>query len=88
MNLVDWKYTKRHGIEAKFDRFPNSMVIFRPVNHYYFVYNIRWSSLDEVVTRGNLENMELALNRALGMEKSYLKRTSCNHTLKKGFDIS
>ncbi len=73
---MKWEFTKRHGIKAQFDKLPNSIVIFRSINYYYFVYSIDWSENDQVVTRGDLEEMGLLMNRELGKEGEYLNRKS------------
>ncbi|MFC4799565.1 hypothetical protein ACFPA1_09365 [Neobacillus sp. GCM10023253] len=76
MNLLDYKFTWRYGIKAKFDRFPGSTVIFRPIKGYYYVYTVDWSVMDPVVTKADLEKMGLLINIELGLEKGYLNRKS------------
>ena len=76
MKLLDWVFTRRRGIKATFDKFPNSLVILRLINHYYFVYYVDWSKTDQIVTRVDFEEMGLLINRELGMEKRYLERKS------------
>ncbi|WP_243292608.1 hypothetical protein [Bacillus sp. FJAT-47783] len=76
MELLDWGYTRRYNIKAYFSKFPNSLVIFRQITDYYFVYQVKWSDLDPVVNREDLEEMELLINQVLGMEEAYLKRKS------------
>lgn len=75
MELLEWKYTKRRGIEATFNDLPHSKVIFRPVNHYYVVYHVIWSNLDPVVIRADLEEMESILNGELGIDRG-IRRNS------------
>ncbi|WP_210365197.1 hypothetical protein [Bacillus sp. REN3] len=75
MNLIRWSYTKRYNIKAKFDTFPNSAVLFRQIKNYYFVYSVKWSTMDSVVTKKDLEKMELLLNRELGTEDGYRHRS-------------
>lgn len=76
MNLIKWSYTKRYNIKAIYADFPNSAVIFRPINQYYFVYNINWSENDPPVTKENLEQMEQRLNDELGTGHFYRNRKS------------
>ncbi|MGM0847196.1 MAG: hypothetical protein ACQEUT_19745 [Bacillota bacterium] len=76
MELIRWSYSKRFNIKASFDRFPNSTVLFRKIKGYYFVYNVFWSSADPIVTRSDLIEMELLLNRDLGSEDEYINRRS------------
>ncbi|GIN20799.1 MAG TPA: hypothetical protein DEO65_15230 [Bacillus bacterium] len=74
MELIDWSYTRHYNIKARFEPFIHSDVIFRQIKDYYFVYTVRWSDIDPVVERGHLEEMEILMNRELGMEHSYFKR--------------
>jgi hypothetical protein len=71
MELTKWSYTKRDNIKALFDAYPNSVVIFRKIKNYYFVYTVQWSMSDPVVTKSALEDMEWLLNHELGMEEDY-----------------
>jgi len=79
MELLDWGYTRRYNIKAYFSKFPHSLVVFRQIKDYYFVYQVHWKELDPVVTRDDLEEMELLLNQELGLEKAYLNRKSRTH---------
>ena len=74
MELIKWSYTKRNNIKALFDEYPNSLVVFRRIKNYYFVYNVQWSIKDPVVTKNALGEMELLLNQEIGTEKEYLQR--------------
>ncbi|TCP25583.1 hypothetical protein EV207_12113 [Scopulibacillus darangshiensis] len=76
MQLLDWGYTWRRGIKARFDTFPHSVVTLRLINDYYFVYSVEWSEDDQVVTKADSEKMGLLINRELGMEREYLRRKS------------
>jgi hypothetical protein len=74
MKLTKWSYTKRYNIKGQFDAFPNSVVIFRKIKDYYFVYTINWSLIDPVVSKSDLQEMERLLNADLGTLESYYKR--------------
>lgn len=74
MNLLDWSYGRRYQIKAVFSKFPNSTVIFRSFPSYYFIYTVRWSEDDPVVTREDLKKMELILNDMLGLVENYQNR--------------
>lgn len=74
MELLHWSHTKKYNIMAMFNPFFHSKVIFRPIKDYYFVYTVHWSSSDPVVTRQDLETMEILMNRELETEQSYFKR--------------
>ncbi|SDN20588.1 hypothetical protein [Alkalicoccus daliensis] len=74
MNLLDWSYGRRYSIKAVFSKFPNSTVIFRSFPTYYFIYTVRWSEEDPVVTREDLKEMELQLNDMLGLLMNYQNR--------------
>lgn len=76
MKLLHWEFTKRRGIKAKFDYFPCSTAIFRPINHYYFIYNIQWEKSDPAATRSHLDEMEWLINKELGTQENYLERKS------------
>lgn len=71
MELIKWSYTKRYNIKGLFDAYPNSVVIFRKIKNYYFVYTVQWSMRDPVVTKTALEEMEWLLNRELGLAEDY-----------------
>jgi hypothetical protein len=74
MKLTNWSYTKRYNIKAQFDVFPNSVVIFRQIKDYYFVYTVNWSLSDPVVSKTSLEQMEWLLNKELDSLESYSRR--------------
>ena len=74
MELIKWSYTKRYNIKAQFNMYPNSLVVFRRIKNYYFVYTVQWSMKDPIVTKSVLEEMEWQLNRELGSEEDYRKR--------------
>jgi len=74
MKLTKWSYTKRYNIKALFDMYPNSLVLFRQIKNYYFVYSVQWSFKDPVVTKNALEEMELLLNQEIGTDKEYRQR--------------
>lgn len=74
MELLDWGYGRRYQIKAVFSKFPNSTVIFRSFPSYYFIYTVRWSEDDPVVTRKDLEDMELIINDMLGLLANYQNR--------------
>lgn len=81
MKLTKWSYTKRYNIKAQFDVFPNSVVIFRQIKDYYFVYTVNWSLTDPVVSKTALGEMEWLLNKELGTLESYnLRNFFQNHT--------
>lgn len=71
MELIKWSFTKRYNIKALFDEYPNSVVVFRKIKNYYFVYTVKWSMSDPVVTKSALEEMEWLLNHEMGMEEDY-----------------
>lgn len=81
MELLDWSYTKRYNVKAYFSKFPNSLVIFREIKDYYFVYQVKWSDLDPVVLRDDLEEMEILMNDQLGLKEAYMKRKSRVQTM-------
>ncbi|PLS16236.1 hypothetical protein CVD28_19415 [Bacillus sp. M6-12] len=78
MKLNRWAYARRNTIKATFDEFPNSLVIFRRVKYYYFVYNVEWSAMDPPVSRGKLEEMEWLINNELDHAENYRNRKFFN----------
>ncbi|MEK4027109.1 MULTISPECIES: hypothetical protein [Bacillaceae] len=76
MKLKRWTYSRRYNIKAVFDKFPNSNVIFRTINQFYFIYIVNWSEKDPVVTREDLEQMEKLLNEEMGTALFYRYRKS------------
>ena len=72
--MIYWEYAKWGRVKARFDKFPNSTVIFRLIKPYYFVYTVEWSETDHVITRMDLEKAELLINRELGLEGELLNR--------------
>lgn len=79
MKLTKWSYTKRYNIKAHFDEFPNSVVVFRQIKDYYFVYTVNWSINDPIVKKSSLEEMEWLLNKELGTEEGYRLRKVFRH---------
>lgn len=76
VKLKRWAYSRRYNIKAVFDKFPNSNVIFRTINQFYFIYIVNWSEKDPVVTRLDLERMEKLLNEEMGTSLFYRQRKS------------
>ncbi|RFU70936.1 hypothetical protein D0469_03020 [Peribacillus saganii] len=74
MKLKTWSFARRNTIKAIFDEFPNSLVIFRRVKYYYFVYTVDWSAIDPPVSRDNLEEMEWLINKELDHSENYRNR--------------
>lgn len=74
MKLIKWSYKKRNNIKAQFDVFPYSLVLFRKIKNYYFVYTVQWSDKDPVITKTELEEMEIILNQEIGADKEYQQR--------------
>ncbi|OCA90772.1 hypothetical protein A8F94_02535 [Bacillus sp. FJAT-27225] len=74
MRLVKWSFTKRYNIKGIFDTHPNSLVIFRQIKDYYFIYTVKWDITDPPVNRANLEQMEYLLNVEMGTIEYYQQR--------------
>lgn len=81
MKLTKWSYTKRYNIKAQFDDFPDSVVVFRQIKDYYFVYTVNWSMSNPVVLKHALEEMEWLLNKELGTQESYRLRKALRDDL-------
>ena len=74
MKMINWEYAKWGRVKARFDKFPNSTIIFRLIKSYYFVYTVDWSETDHVITRTDLEKAELLINRELELGAEFLNR--------------
>lgn len=74
MKMLSFSYQRRNQMKAMFSRFPESVVTFRMIRSYYFVYTIRWSENDPIVVKEDLIEMEWLLNKELGLENEYLNR--------------
>lgn len=74
MEMISYSYWKRNQIKAVFSRFPSSIVTFRMVGHYYFIYSIQWSEIDPMVIREDLKEMEWIMNEELGLQEYYDNR--------------
>ena len=74
MKIIHYSYKKRGRIEFWFDQWPNSPVVFTPIKDYCFIRVVKWNQLDPLVTRIDLGEMELMVNKYLGREQYYLQR--------------
>ncbi len=74
VKMINWEYAKWGRVKARFDKFPNSTIIFRLIKSYYFVYTVDWSETDHVITRTDLEKAELLINRELELGAEFLNR--------------
>lgn len=74
MELISYSFWKRNQLKAIFSRFSSSIVTFRFIGSYYFVYSVRWSENDPIVIKSDLEEMEWLINRELGLETRYQQR--------------
>ncbi|KAA0546598.1 hypothetical protein FZW96_15265 [Bacillus sp. BGMRC 2118] len=81
MILTDWGYTKKKNIKAMFDYCPNSTVIFRQIQDYYFIYLVNWSNSDPLISKNELVNMEILLNKELGTLEAYERRKSTQYNV-------
>lgn len=74
MKMISYSYQKRGGMKAIYDRFSDSVAIFRKINGYYFIYYVRWSEQDPIIMKSDLVEMEILLNQEMGTEGLYKKR--------------
>jgi len=74
MEIMKHSYRKRGTVEFIFNKFPQSKVVFYPIKNYYFIRTVKWHSEDPIVTRGDLEEMELLSNELLGTIEFYKQR--------------
>ncbi|PKG23525.1 hypothetical protein [Niallia nealsonii] len=76
MEIIKHSYKKRGTMEFIYNKFPQSKVILYPIKNYYFVRTVKWHPEDPVVTRADLEKMELLSNELLGTIEFYKQRKS------------
>jgi len=74
VKIIKHSYKKRGTMEFVYSKFPQSRVILYPIKNYYFVRTVKWHLKDPVVTRADLEEMELLSNELLGTIEFYKKR--------------
>ncbi|PMC35350.1 hypothetical protein CJ195_19965 [Bacillus sp. UMB0899] len=74
MKIIHHSYKRRGQIEFLFEEFPHSNVVFSPIKNYYFIRTVRWNREDPVVTRRDLERMELVVNEFLECINFYKQR--------------
>ncbi|MFS0576407.1 hypothetical protein AB1K83_12280 [Sporosarcina sp. 179-K 3D1 HS] len=74
MKLIHWAYTRKYQIKAVFDTFPTTVVLFRKISDYYFIFSM--SGVDETLlpTRKDYVRMEYLLNKELGTLQAYKRR--------------
>lgn len=74
MNLLHWIYTRNYQIKAVFDTYPDMLIIFRTVGHYYFIYTTRGRVSVPSPSRKDYVEMELLLNLELEKLTAYLNK--------------
>lgn len=74
MEILKHSYRKRGSMEFIYDMFPHSKVILYPIKNYYFIRTVKWNAKDPVVTRRDLETMEILSNEHLGTIDYYKMR--------------
>ena len=82
MKLIHWAYTRKYQIKGIFDSFPTTVVLFRKISDYYFIFSM--SGLDEsfLPSRADYVRMEYLLNKELGTLQAYKHRRQRRMTAK------
>lgn len=76
MNIVHWNYTRKYRIKCVFDTFPATVVLFRKITDYYFIFSMSGVDEHSLPNRNDYERMEYVLNAELGTLPAYLNRKS------------
>ncbi|MCD7035775.1 hypothetical protein LRR81_16140 [Metabacillus sp. GX 13764] len=74
MEIIDYSYKKRGRVEFVFSTFPHSKAMLYPIKNYFFVRYVTWDERDPIVTKADLEEMEMLANKHFGRESWYKKR--------------
>ncbi|MDW0114777.1 MULTISPECIES: hypothetical protein [Sporosarcina] len=74
MELIHWEYGRKYQVKGIFNEFPSTVVIFRQIKDYYFIYTM--SAIDDtsLPTRKQYVQMEYLLNKELGTLPAYRNR--------------
>lgn len=74
VKLIQWAYTRKYQIKAVFEPFPSTIVLFRKISDYYFIFSM--SGLDPYMlpNRKDYVRMEYLLNKELGTLQAYKDR--------------
>ena len=74
MHLLNWSYTRKYQIKGIFDLFPDTVVIFRKINGYYFIRTMKGLDSLSLPTRNHYVQMEYLVNKELGTLPAYKNR--------------
>lgn len=78
MELIHWEFGRKYQIKGIFDRFPTTVVIFRQIKNYYFIYSMAGFDQTSIPTRKEYVQMEYLLNKELGNLQAYRERAVFN----------
>lgn len=74
MKLFHWSYTRKYQIKGIFDTFPDTVVVFRQINGYYFINTMKGLNPIDLPTRKHYVQMEYLINKELGTLPAYKNR--------------
>lgn len=74
MKLLHWSYTRKYQVKSVFDLFPDTVVVFRQINGYYFINTMKGLYPLELPTRQHYVQMEYLVNKELGTLPAYKNR--------------
>jgi hypothetical protein len=75
MKLLDWKYTRKYQVKCVFDKFPETVFIFRQVKDYYFLFSMSGLDRNAIPSRKDYVQMEYQLNKELCLLEAYRQRS-------------
>lgn len=75
MELIQWNYWRKYQIRGVFDRFPTTVVVFRQIKNYYFIYSMKGLDETSIPSKKDYVQMEYLLNKELGNLQAYRERT-------------
>lgn len=74
MKIIHWSYTRKYQVKGVFDAFPDTVVVFRQINGYYFISTMKGLNPLELPNRKHYVQMEYLINKELGTLPAYKKR--------------
>lgn len=74
MKINHWSYTCKYQVKCVFDLFPDTVVVFRKINGYYFINSMKGLDPLSLPTRKSYVQMEYLINKELDTLSAYKNR--------------
>ncbi|REB07254.1 hypothetical protein DVB69_10425 [Sporosarcina sp. BI001-red] len=74
MQIIHWSYTRKYQVKSVFDSFPDTVVVFRQINGYYFINTMSGLDPQLLPSRKDYVQMEYLINKELGTLSAYKNR--------------